>query len=601
MRTSTAFALTLAVLCAACRMDSSSTRHAGPSEQGAAANSGGLDAARALLDDGKPREALVELDALHVRRPKDREAWVLRARACIDVAASEAQPQFFYEDALAAIGKAQELEHDAALDVEAARTARLLLRPEAALEFIERAERELGTLSPEQERVRIEIDFDRFLAGLRAGEERTTALGQRLEERLTKRLAADSTDAWALTQLANLLEWQQRDADAAEVLGRLVRATPDDENAHRRFTQRMRASAGSESVAASYDSLVAAGSATPMALWFQANELFELGLAALAERRDACQSFVRAEQQFRACRSARPEYESSCKAFEVMCPAGVGWSLFHAGDDAGAERAFLATADVLEGGIEYQLEGRLASGFTGLEYLADRALRSATGESDYEAAGRAARIGAKLRQFRPQDAEIANNVGYFHRQWGVPMLGHARELRAEAAAAQGAARSELEALATKLENEARSVIAACCDAYKACSELAPENVRWKNSYALMLVYHYPSRADEAERLLQRCVSLGEQQLLDETRSAAERESITEGLGDANQNLGVLELVHRKNPARAREYFQRSFELGPRPRVDRHWVKDVALHWVREAAEGRPVDLVALDPRISLLE
>ncbi len=126
-------------------------------------------------------------------------------------------------------------------------------------------------------------------------------------------------------------------------------------------------------------------------------------------------------------------------------------------------------------------------------------------------------------------------------------------------------------------------------------------MRWKNSYALMLVYHYPSRADEAERLLQRCVSLAEQQLLDETRSAAERESITEGMGDANQNLGVLELVHSKNPARAREYFQRSFELGPRPRVDRHWIKDVALHWVREAAEGRPVDLVALDPRISLLE
>jgi hypothetical protein len=117
----------------------------------------------------------------------------------------------------------------------------------------------------------------------------------------------------------------------------------------------------------------------------------------------------------------------------------------------------------------------------------------------------------------------------------------------------------------------------------------------------MLVYHYPSRVEEAERLLQHCVSVGAQQMADEARSAEERELITEGVGDANQNLGVLELVHRKDPIKALMYFQRSFDLGPRPRIDRRWVEEVAMHWAREAAEGKPVDLVALDPRLHLLE
>lgn len=583
MRTLLTLAFALAASCAA--------PHSGP----------GLDVVRALLAEGKPHEALAELDPIQARSPGDRELWVLRARACFDIATSDAQPQLFYEDALASIAKAQALERDAALDVEAAHAARMSLRADAALELIDRAERDLGVLSPEQERVRIEIDFDRFLSALRAGDERADGLGRGLESRLTARLAAAPRDVWALTQLANLLEWQQRDGAAAEELRKLVLATPEDENVHRRFVQRLRASEGSPSVVAFYEELLTSGPAIPLALWFHASELFELALGALAERRDAVGNFERAEGQFRACRSARPEYESSCKAFEVMCRAGVGWSRFHSGDDAGAERAFLATAEVTEGGIEFQLEGRLGSGFNGLEYLADRALRNAKGEHDYEAAARAARIGVHLRRFRPWDAEIANNVGYFHRQWGVPLLQHVRALRAEAAAAQGAARSELEARAARLETEARAVIAACCEAYKACTELAPENVRWINSHALMLVYHYPSRADEAERQLQQCVSLGARQLLEESRSDAERESITEGMGDANQNLGVLELVHRRNPARALEYFQRSFELGPRPRVDRRWVKDVAMHWAREAAEGKPVDLVALDPRIYLLE
>jgi hypothetical protein len=567
---------------------------------GAAAAS--LEPARALIADGKPREALAELDPIHAAQPQAREAWVLRAQACLAAAQNDTQPQFYYEDALAALAKAQELRREPALDFDAAHAARMLLRLDEAVEFAARAEAGVDAPTPAQERVLIEVAFERYIQAKQAAAETTPALQADVEARLLARLTREPADAWALNQLANLFLWEQRSDAAVDVLGQLVRATPDDEAAHKRFADLMRSVEGRESVVAFYASMRAEMPQAALAAWFEAAELFEMALAELAAKQDAVERFVRAEELFVACRAANPSFESSCKGYEVMCRAGIGWSRFNAGDDEGAEQAFLATEDVLPGGIEWQLEGRLASGFTGLMYLADRAYRGSKGEFDYVTNGEAARLYAKLRAFRPQDAEVANNCGFFHRDTGVPMLMHSRRLRAQAAEEGDAAkRAELEARAAELETQGRTVIAACCEAYKACADLAPDNVRWVNSYALMLVYHYPSRAAEAERLLLHCVEEGQRQANDESLSAEEREAVAEGWGDANQNLGMLELVHRRDPVKALMYFQRSFDIGPRPRVDRRWVDEVAMHWCREVADGKPLDLVALDPRLYLLE
>ncbi len=589
--------LVLAVSLSSC---ASPTEPAASSSQAAASIS--LEPARALIAEGKPREALAELDLVHHARPDEREAWVLRAQACLAAAQNDTQPQFYYEDALIAIQTAQALRYDAALDFDAAHAARMLLRVDEAVELAARAESGVATPTPAQERVLIEIAFDRYIQAKQAAAENASELQTDAEERLLTRLARDPADVWALNQLANLFLWEQRNDAAAEVLGQLVRATPDDEAAHKRFADLLRSVEGPESVVSFYASMRAEMPQAALAAWFEGAELFELAVNDLAANRDAVERFVRAEELFVACRAANPSYESSCKGFEVICRAGVGWSRFNAGDDEGAEQAFLATEDVFPGGIEWQIEGRVASGFTGLMYLADRAYRASKGEFDYLANGKAARLYAKLRAFRPQDAEIANNCGFFHRDTGVPMLLHSRELRAQAARESDAGkRAELEARAAELETQGRAVVAACCEAYKACADLAPDNVRWVNSYALMLVYHYPSRAAEAERLLLHCVEEGERQANDESLSAEEREAVAEGWGDANQNLGMLELVHRKDPIKALMYFQRSFDIGPRPRIDRRWVEEVAMDWCRKVADGEPLDLVALDPRLYLLE
>jgi hypothetical protein len=73
--------------------------------------------------------------------------------------------------------------------------------------------------------------------------------------------------------------------------------------------------------------------------------------------------------------------------------------------------------------------------------------------------------------------------------------------------------------------------------------------------------------------------------------------LQEAWGDAHQNLGLLELTIRKNPARAREWFQESLEIGPLPRIDRAWIRTSALPACDALEKGEALDLLFLDPRL----
>ena len=97
----------------------------------------------------------------------------------------------------------------------------------------------------------------------------------------------------------------------------------------------------------------------------------------------------------------------------------------------------------------------------------------------------------------------------------------------------------------------------------------------------MLVYYLHEHLDVAEALLLRCLEMGEPQLAelrarfdDPALSAEERSDLdtelydlVEAVGDAYQNLGVLEWVHRRDGPRALAYLARSVEIGPDPRPD----------------------------------
>ena len=209
-----------------------------------------------------------------------------------------------------------------------------------------------------------------------------------------------------------------------------------------------------------------------------------------------------------------------------------------------------------------------------------RATYSSRGQS-------AAGIFERLRAYEPENSDWANNAGFFSRDASV-------ELEFEGSLLCRAARGELQDQATLAElrqlagvapelrgtpaekplfaaaaderiRRARELMERSYAAYLDAARLVPEDVRVVNDTALVLVYYLHTDLDRAEELLMRCVRMGEEQLADASLGEDQRWELENAWGDAFQNLGVMHLVLKNDPATARRYFERSVEIGPEPR------------------------------------
>ena len=159
--------------------------------------------------------------------------------------------------------------------------------------------------------------------------------------------------------------------------------------------------------------------------------------------------------------------------------------------------------------------------------------------------------------------------------------------------------AELRAEATELRDRATEHAHKSYRAYQAAAHLSPDDVRVVNDAALVMVYHIRKDVAEMEELLARAIEMGAEQIADPELSAEELDFLLEAWGDAYQNMGLVYLTLKDDPAAARTWFERSFEIGPRPRIDRAWIEQVALPACDKAAAGDPEALEGLDPRLWL--
>lgn len=562
-----------------------------------------LERARADLTGGVPLDALVSLDEALALAPDSREAWTLRAQA-LQAASNQRGDANFLEDAVEAWKRAAALGAGPEAQFGASKAAREAGKVALALEFAVAGLAARTDPSQEELRIAAEAHFSAYLERKQA-ETPTQQLFDATDGLLLRLAELAPTDPWAFGQIANLYQWEGRLDGACEALASALELDLDNEPLHSRFVVLKTQVEGPEGVLAFYESLCARKPQAALPQWFAAQALFDTNVGHVASDATTAEKLARAEGHYTKCRELKPDYASACQGYEVMCRAGIGWAKFHAGDLDGAERAFRSMEDVFPGGMEWQLEGRLKSGVMGLQYVADKALRESAdrgGVFEVSALARAARIYAVLHAYRPGDADFANNCGFFHRDWGVGCIFKAREYRAMAAGSSDPAVRELDlALAEQELARAARILATCRDAYLVAAQLAPQDVRVVNDAALILVYHFPSRADEAERLLLQCVANGAAQKDAGTLPAQALDTLIEAWGDAHQNLGMIELMHRHNPAKAREWFEKTLAIGPLPRVPREWVQQVALPLCDAVAAGKPLDLELLDPRIELLE
>jgi tetratricopeptide (TPR) repeat protein len=564
---------------------------------------GELEAIRAMLDAGKPRDALAALDRYTREHPADARGWVLFGEACLAASHDDARPDFYWLDAADAFERAGKAGAGPQAWIRASRAARRAGQAERAVEDARRAAEAFAAPDAEIERVLIEALFDACLAARDDAPRRISVCIEWLQLLMVRQVRMPD-DAWAKSTFARFHEAHGELAGALAPLGELVELAPSDESTHARLVTALRATHGSKGVLQYYEAFAARHPDLALADWYPAQERLEEAVREYLGGEDSSAWFADAEDRFARCRTRAPEYADACKKYEVLCRAGVGWCRLAAGDLDGAERAFLSMEDVFPGGAQWQLEGRLESGVKGLQLVADRHLRVTDDPGEYEDAGtlKAAAIFRRLHEIVPADAALANNCAFFHRETGNVHIARAFDLAAKAKSATDAAdRADLERRSARELEEARRALAISRDAYFDAAKLAPDDARIVNDTGLLLAYYYPSRVDEAEALLLRAAELASAQLGAAGKDgpaldAQARDALLEVLGDAHQNLGTLNLLIRKKPDVARAHYQKSFEIGPRPRIDREWIRAHALPACDRAAAGEAIDASILDDR-----
>lgn len=561
-----------------------------------AADRAALAKARAAFAAGDHDGALDALDLYLGKQPTDPQGWELLGQVSMASAPSSSQPGLVYRDAASAFARAFELGGSAEVAFLASRAARYCPDPDGAVRWARKGLEKKDLPTAAERRIAVEALFDAYAAKKQGGED-AGELARETAQQIALLVAAAERDhtsakknsdgAWGRDRLAALHQMEGAAEKALAERKALVEAYPDDEQAHAALITLLRESGGFEASASFYQEFRAAHLDHALATWFEGVERFERGSELYNQGQDGTPWFERAEWLFREARSLEPQWQERCVAFELVCRAGVGYSkMTTAADDdearlVEAEEAFFSMEDLAPGGLDGEYPGKLRSGVFGLQLLAEKGNRARGNDLVGPGLERAARIYRRLHEARPQDANLANNCGYFHREIGV---GQAQRARAGGAEAE------------ELASKARETLAICRDSYLAAAALAPEDVRIVNDAALILLYHYPSRLEDAERLLLQAKAEGEEQLANAELDPEARDLLTEAYGDAHQNLGLLYLAYRRDPDRAEPYYRRAVEIGP----ERAGRREETVHIfaaIEKLRAGETTALEEIDPRI----
>ncbi|MEM9381727.1 MAG: hypothetical protein AAGB93_17360 [Planctomycetota bacterium] len=369
-----------------------------------------------------------------------------------------------------------------------------------------------------------------------------------------------------------------------------------------------------DAILAHYEAFRASHPENALGYWYGAYESFYRALdafesAAEVEEFDPT-GFRDAEELFRGCRERNADYVDSCVDYEILCRTGAGWALYRGELDDDAVDAFFSTEDlrplgseaVVErgraGGLDLDLRGgngatRLPKALAGLDFVIRRCMADPT---DLGGLTRAAELADRMFAARPDDPNLANNAGFVNRDAAVLWdIDAGRRLRKVAMdEANGATAAELAAdRAQAMESRARAqaLIERSWAAYQVAARLSPDDVRVVNDAGLVMAYYVRTDPEAAELYFLQAAKDGEEQLRTLELEDDEREALEEAWGDAHQNMGIIEMTIRRRPAKAREWFVRSLEIGP---PSRNWLKTDVLplldSWIETG--DRPS---ALDP------
>ncbi|MDF1836404.1 MAG: hypothetical protein P1V35_00920 [Planctomycetota bacterium] len=536
--------------------------------------------AQAALAGGEPRLALRPLELAMDLKPNDPATLFLRGQAAYEAAPNDSQPGFFYGDACAFLRQS----YDAGVRtkgspgadeyralVQASRAAYRIPDSTQALELAQQAGRvqeklrtdgvPLPVLEDPLEKVWAEASFGYYIELKRSGGDAAEAFAD-AENKLRSYAGRRPLDPWGFRNLCNLYLWEQRPKEARDQLELALELAPEDQTLFDQYFSLNWRNFGWEETVAKSEAMSVQFPSSAIAHWFVGMAYFSRGLElfdANAAETDG-EIFESASEAFSKSRELQSDFEANALAYEASCLSATGWIQYHRDELGEAENTFRSMESLFEQGMKAAPEPRMPSGVVGLAFLAQK--YHAKGQTDVEALEQAAAIGDFLFDYDPEDSNLANNAGFLNRDAAVMHGRIAGAMANRAEQAEGAAeRGNL--LRSSAQEQARALVLMerSYAAYQVAAELASDDVRICNDAGLIMTYYLRTDPDQAEVYLRQSIANAEAQ---EVWNSPESDAY-EAWGDAYQNLAVLYLSDKDDPARAKTFLTNALEIGPESR------------------------------------
>ena len=513
-----------------------------------------VDDARQHVSEGRPLDALVPLDEALELGGRTAEVLLLRGLAALQAAPASSSPQFFYEDATEHLVAALRAGASVETYFEASRAARRIPDPDKALALARRGAELLEsadpapTITPHPSRTWAEAAFDVYIGKVSQQQEAREYFIE-AEDQFARLLGRTPEDTWPRLQLANLYEWAGENAMALKQLEQALEVAPTDQSIHDRLQQLAVGEQGYPQLLEYYRTFAAARPDgrvlrnLGVISFYAALEAFEAGTPDV-------KAFEEAEAQLQRARGLDESLHSDCLGFEAIARNARGWCHYNAGELLQARDAFLSMEDLFEGGMAWSLGQRLPDGISGLGFVVAGLTRRPNSLSALDNMVAAAKIADYLHGYRPEDGNMANDAGFVNRDAAVLLMR----------AAQGAEEVDQDLKAAALEVMGRSWLA-----YREAARLLPEDVRVVNDTGLVMTYYLRTDPEEAERLLLSAIKHGAVQVPKKELEPGAQAQLEEAWGDAHQNMAILELTLRGNAGAAKDWLQKSLDIGPATR------------------------------------
>ena len=337
------------------------------------------------------------------------------------------------------------------------------------------------------------------------------------------KLTAEQRTLWSVTE-----QWAGAGAEAVQVFLRALAKKPDDQAL---LEAVFNTGWATQQLPMAVEALGKRTDAT--GVWYLGKARFWLADAEhqATKNPEAQRTLDAARAAFTDSMQKNAAFRDSCEQWLAMVLGKKGNIAFWSEDLANAEKWLLESVRARPDQAQTDL-GTTQTTKVGLMRLADKFFRQnnlAKVEAIYRAASDAAN----------SDLDLLNNSGLFARD-------HGNALEAEG----------------KLK-EAQGMYEQSYKAYRRALQLDAENVRLRNDCALIAIHHLDRDWDDCKRWLDSAITDGEKTLRDNPPDNPEtKQQLDEAVGDCYENLALWHLKHSKDAAAAKAAAQASAKHHP---------------------------------------